>query len=265
MAMSFRALYTILFISFSIVISPRAALADGLADIRKAGILRIAIPEDFPPFGSVGMDLSPRGYDVEMANLVAKSIGVRVELIAVKSIDRIPYLQGKKVDLVISSLGKNAEREKLIDFSEAYAPFFSGVFGPPNLTAHSPQDLAGKTIALTRGSVEDVELSKIAPPTAILKRYDDNNGALTAFFSGEAQFIATGNVVAATFVAWHTPKRPEVKFLIKNSPCYVGVNKSEPALLAKVNEAIQKAKKDGSLSSIAKRWLGSELPEELRS
>ena len=45
------------------------------------------------------------------------------------SANRIPYLQTHKADLVISTLGKNAEREKVIDFSRAYSPFFQAVFG----------------------------------------------------------------------------------------------------------------------------------------
>ena len=34
-----------------------------------------------------------------------------------------------------------------------------------------------------------------------------------------------------------------LKFVVKDSPCYIGLNKDEPALLAKVNEIIAKAKK----------------------
>jgi polar amino acid transport system substrate-binding protein len=62
--------------------------------------------------------------------LIAKDLGVKLEVLPVSSANRIPYLQTKKADLVISSLGKNPEREKVIDFTAAYAPFFSGVFGP---------------------------------------------------------------------------------------------------------------------------------------
>ena len=58
---------------------------------------------------------------------------MKVEIIPVTSANRIPYLQTKKADIVISSLGKNAEREKVIDFSVAYAPFFSGVFGTKDI------------------------------------------------------------------------------------------------------------------------------------
>ncbi|WP_426444686.1 ABC transporter substrate-binding protein, partial [Salmonella enterica] len=80
-----------------------------------------------------------------------------------------------------SSMGKNAEREKVIDFSAAYAPFFNGVFGPANLPVKSAADLAGKTIAVTRGSVEDLELTKIVPASATVKRYEDNNSTISSF------------------------------------------------------------------------------------
>lgn len=41
----------------------------------------------------------------------------------------MPFLQTDRADLVISSLGKNKGRAKIIDFSQPYAPFFSGVYG----------------------------------------------------------------------------------------------------------------------------------------
>ncbi len=65
-----------------------------------------------------------------MARYLAKSMKLKLQLVPVTSANRVPYLQTDKVDLVISSLGKNAEREKVIDFSRAYARFFLGVFGP---------------------------------------------------------------------------------------------------------------------------------------
>jgi polar amino acid transport system substrate-binding protein len=97
------------------------AMADQLQDIQKRGVLRVAVPQDFPPFGSVGTDLKPQGYDIDMAEYLAKEMKVKMELVPVTSANRVPYLQTNKVDLVISSLGKNAEREKVIDFSRAYA------------------------------------------------------------------------------------------------------------------------------------------------
>jgi len=239
------------------------ARADALQDIMKAGRVRIAVPQDFPPFGSVGPDLKPIGYDIDTAKLVAAGLGVPVELVPVTSANRIAYLQTGKVDLVISSLGKNAEREKVIDFSDAYAPFFNGVFGPAGIKVSKPADLAGKTIGVTRGAVEDIELSKVAPAGATIKRYEDNNSTISAFLSGQVQLIATGNVVAAAILARNPPKKPETKFLIKNSPCYIGMNKNEPALMAKVNAILAASKKDDTLNGISRKWLGTDLPAGL--
>jgi polar amino acid transport system substrate-binding protein len=239
------------------------AHADALADLTKAGIVKIAVPQDFPPFGSAGPDLKPVGYDIDVAQLIATKLGVKLELVPVGSANRVPFLQTNKVDLVVSSMGKNAEREKVIDFSDAYAPFFNGVFGPASITATKIDDIAGKSIGVTRGSVEDIELSKIAPATASIKRYEDNNGTISAFLSGQTELIATGNVIAAAILARNPPKKPETKFLIKNSPCFIGLNKNEPALQAKVNDILASAKKDGSLSAISQKWLGMGLPADL--
>jgi polar amino acid transport system substrate-binding protein len=239
------------------------ARADVLDNIKKSGTVRIAVPQDFPPFGTVGADMKPQGYDIDTAALIAKGLGVKLELIPVSSTNRIPYVTTGKADMVISSLGKNPDREKVIDFSIAYAPFFNGVFGPADAKVTGPADLAGKTIAVTRGAVEDLELTKIAPPTATIKRFEDNNTTISAYLSGQTQLAATGNVVAAALNE-RTRLRPLTpKFLIKNSPCFVGVNKGEGALIAKLNEIIAKAKKDGSLNKVSQKWLHNALPADL--
>jgi polar amino acid transport system substrate-binding protein len=247
----------------AMLLSTTVARADALDDIQKHGVLRVAVPQDFPPFGSVTADLKPQGLDIDVATLIARKMGVKVELIPVTSANRIPYLQTKKVDLVISSMGKNAEREKVIDFSAAYAPFFNGVFGAADQKISGPADLAGKTIGVTRGSVEDLELTKIAPPAATIKRYEDNNGTISAFLSNQVQLVATGNVVAAAIIARNPPKKPETKFLIKDSPCVIGLNKDEKKLQDKVNAILAEIKKDGELNALSVKWLGLPLPASL--
>ncbi len=86
---------------------------------------------------------------------------LKLQLVPVTSANRVPYLQTDKVDLVISSLGKNAEREKVIDFSRAYAPFFLGVFGPKGAELKDAAALSGKSIGVTRGAVEDMVLTSV--------------------------------------------------------------------------------------------------------
>jgi polar amino acid transport system substrate-binding protein len=237
-----------------------SAQADELASIMAAKVIKVAVPQDFAPFGSAGLDLKPQGYDIDMANLIAKALGVRAELIPVTSANRIAYLQTHKADIVISSLGKTPEREKVIDFSIAYAPFFSGVFGTKDVNVGKPADLSGKTVGATRGAIEEQAISNLAPADATIKRFEDNNATITAFVSGQVDLIATGNTVAAVIAERYPQRAPALKFVIKDSPCYVGLNKDEPALKAKLNDIIAKAKADGEIEKLSEKWLKAPLP-----
>lgn len=262
MKTALRILCLTLALAVALMASPALA-SDVLSKITDSGTLKVAVPQDFPPFGSVGPDMEPIGYDIDMAELIASKLGVKVQLVPVTSTNRIPYLTTGKVDLVISSLGKNPKRAAVIDFSDAYAPFFNGVFGTSYANVSSAADLAGKTVAVTRGSIEDPELTKIAPESTVIKRFEDNSSTITAYQSGQVDLVATGNVVAASINGKKPAKMLETKFMIKNSPCYVGVAKEQAPLMAKVNAIIEAAKKDGSLNAIAVKWLHNPLPESL--
>lgn len=250
-----------LLVAAVVVAAPAVAAESALDRIIKAGVVRIGVPDNFPPFGTIGMDAKPEGYDIDTAALIATGLGVKADLVPVASGDRIPSLTDGKVDLIISSLGKNAEREQLIDFSLAYAPFFSGIYGPEGVEVGKPAELAGKTIAVTRSTIEDEALTKLAPPDATIKRYDDNARTEVAFLSSQTQLIATGNVVAADILAQNPPKKPVIKFLLQNSPCHIGVKKGEGELLARVDAIITKARQDGSLSRMSQRWFGAPLDD----
>jgi polar amino acid transport system substrate-binding protein len=227
-----------------------------LDDVLAKKQITIAIPTDFPPYGFVGTDLKPQGLDIDMANYIAAKLGVKAELVPVTSANRIPYLQTKKADLVISTLGKNPEREKVIDFTAAYSPFFQAVFAAKGTAIKSPADLAGKTVSVTRGAIEDMELTKVAPGSADIKRFEDNNATVSAFVSGQVQAIATGASVAGNMMARNPQLGTEFKFVLKDSPNFIGVAKGEDKLRSKVNEIIAGAKAAGDLDKMAVRWLG---------
>ncbi|MEO5795873.1 MAG: transporter substrate-binding domain-containing protein [Rhodoferax sp.] len=235
-----------------------------LDDVLKAKKITIAIPTDFPPYGFVGTDLKPQGLDIDMANYIASKLGVAVELAPVTGANRIAYLQTKKADLVISTLGKNPEREAVIDFTAAYSPFFQAVFAAKTLSIKSFADLAGKSVGVTRGAIEDQELTKLAPSGADIKRFEDNNVTVSSFVSGQVQVIATGASVAGNMMAKNPQLGAEYKLLLKESPNFIGVAKGEDKLRLKVNEIIIQAKKSGDLDKMAVRWLGrpaGNLPE----
>jgi len=164
---------------------------------------------------------------------------------------------------VISSLGKNPEREQVIDFSRAYAPFYLAVFGPPDVEIAAIDALKGKTISVTRGAIEDIELTKVAPEGATIKRFEDNNTTIAAYLAGQVDLIASGNVVMVAIAAKNPKRIPAMKLKLKDSPVYVGLNKNEPELLAKVNQILENAKTDGSLERNSETWLKQPLPADL--
>ena len=238
------------------LLSAAAHAQTALDDVMAKKAITIAIPTDFPPYGFVGIDLKPQGLDIDMANYIGAKLGAKVELVPVTTANRIPYLQTKKAHLVISTLGKNPEREKVIDYTAAYSPFFQAVYAAKSLSVKGFADLAGKTVAVTRGAIEDMEITKLAPPTADVKRFEDNNATVAAFVAGQVQAIATGASVAGNMMQRNPQLNAEYKLLIKDSPNFIGVAKGEDKLRLKVNEIIAAAKASGDIDKMAQKWLG---------
>jgi len=236
------------------------ASADQLADILKAGEVKIGVPENFPPFGSVGKDFKHEGYDVDVAELVAKDLGVKLKLVPITSKQRIPYLSSGKVDLVISSMGANPTRAKSIWFSSAYAPFFSGAFASKGMAISSPADLAGKKIGVTGGTIEDLELSKNLPDGADLKRFGDNAATISAYVSKQVDVIVTGNTVAAKIGKDNPKLNMETKFIVRQSPAFIGVKSGEMNMLQWINVFVLHKKLGGNLNELSEKWLGQKLP-----
>jgi polar amino acid transport system substrate-binding protein len=250
----------------NLVVHVAPAHADALDDIMKRGSLRVAVPNDFAPFGSVGPDMALQGLDIDVSRYIAQKMGVKAELTPVTSAYRIPYLQTNKVDLVISTLGEDAERDKVIDFSQAYSPYNNSVYGPASIKVTGPADLAGMTIGVARGTFEDLMLTKTVPASTTIKRYDDNNGMISAYRSGQVPLTGTGDFVAtkiASTLPADAPNKPVLKYVIHESACKVGLNKNEPKLYAKVADILTEAKKNGDLNAIVEKWLHVPLPKAM--
>jgi polar amino acid transport system substrate-binding protein len=109
-----------------------------------------------------------------------------------------------------------------------------------------------------------MELSKIAPASAEVRRFEDNNATVSAFVSGQVQVIATGASVAGNMMARNPTLGAEYKFTLKDSPNFIGVAKGEDKLRLKVNEILAAAKASGELDKLSLKWLGrptGELPQ----
>jgi polar amino acid transport system substrate-binding protein len=231
-----------------------------LDSILSAGVVKIAVPQDSPPFGSVGTDGEPQGYDIEVAKLVAEALEVELEAVPVTSTNRIPYLQTGRADLVISSLGATPERAKSIYFSSTpYAPFFSGLYGPTDAAVSGYSDLSGYSIGVTQGALEDLELTDKAPEGVEIQRFEDNSITVSALLAGQVDLIATGNTIAGKVIQDNPDAGIENKFVMKNSPCYIGVRRGDLDMLEWVNVFIRHKRFSGELDTLSQTWFGEPL------
>lgn len=238
--------------------SVTVASADALDDIKAAGTINVGVFTDFPPFASASADMSIKGYDVDVAEYIADKIGVEVNLVSVTGQNRIPLLNDRRVDILLS-VGYSDERAEVIDYAAPYAPYYIAVIGPAAITVEGPADLAGKTVAVNRGTLEDSSLTEAAADDTIIRRFDNYSSVIQAFISGQADLMAVGNDVGARVLAQQTELAPEQKFQLLTSPSRVALNQGEEPLKAVLNEAIAEMIATGALNAASEQWLNVPL------
>jgi polar amino acid transport system substrate-binding protein len=235
--------------------------ADILDKIVSSGTIKIAVPEDTPLFGSLGADGKYEGYDIDIANMLAKDLGVTAELVPVSSANRIPFLTTGKVDLVISNMGIKPERALVINFSNPYAPFFWGVYGPADKPATNVEEAKAYKVGATLGTLEEIAFSDAAGPDANIMRFDDQATTVQAFLTGQVDLIVTSNAIAAQIMKDHPEMNVDTKFILQQSPCHIGVRRGDEALLNWVNAFIYSHTLNSDLDKLAVKWFGQPLPD----
>jgi polar amino acid transport system substrate-binding protein len=242
------------------VAAPAASANNILDKIVASGTIKIAVPEDTPLFGSLGADGKSEGYDVDIANMIAKDLGVTAELVPVSSQNRIPYLTSGKVDLVVSSMGIKPERALVINFSNPYAPFFWAVYGSADKAITKVEETTGYKVGATLGTLEEIAFSDAAPADVEIMRFDDQATTVQAFVSGQVDLIVTGNAIAVQIMKDHPEMNVESKFILQQSPCHIGVRRGDEPLLNWVNSFIYFHTLNKDLDKLSIKWFGAPLP-----
>jgi len=167
-----------------------SAMADQLDDIKKAGKIRVAIAMGTPLFSYADANLQPAGSDVDTAAALAKDLGVKLELVQITNAARVPTLQAKRADLVIADLSITPERAKVVDFSIPYAVITIIVGGTKNENVKNYDNLNGKTIGLTRATVNDTITTQMAKGAQI-QRYEDDATLITSVVTGQVDIFSS--------------------------------------------------------------------------
>jgi polar amino acid transport system substrate-binding protein len=232
-----------------------AARADLFADVISRGVIRIGVPADLIPFGYQNVNREPEGFDIDLANMLAKSLGVKAELIPITGANRIPYLLTDKVDITVSLMGLTPERAKQVMFSSPYASTSLAVFGPKSLNVKSPADLKKYKVAATRGNTEETSLTAMAPQADIMRTENDAT-TIAAYLSGQAQLFAASSFVPIELAKKNPNKEFDLKFVIRPSPGCMGVKMGEHNMLRWIDSFIYFNKMNGELDKLHHKWLG---------
>ena len=235
-----------------------AAWADRLEEIITKGIVRIGVPLDVPPFGSQNVNREPEGFDVDMATMVAKVLGVKLELTQITGANRLPFLLTDKVDIVISVMGLTPERAKQIMFSAPYANTSLAVYGPKNINVKSAADLTNYKTAAAKGTTQELALSA-ANPKANIMRTEDDATAAAAYLSGQAQLFSTNSIVAIDLGKKNPKKEFDLKFNIRQSPAHMGVKMGEHSLARWLDSFIFFNTMNTELDKLHMKWLGRPM------
>ncbi len=239
------------------------ACANTLEQIMQQKVLRVAIDLSAPPYGMKSETMKEVGSDVETANLLAKDLGVTLQIVPTTQANRIPFLLTNKADIVISSLSITPERAKVIDFSIPYAVIQSVIGAPKDAPIKQMGDLAGKTVVTARGTTNDQNVTKLAPPGTNIVRFENDATAITAITSGQANIFSTAPSIIAALNKKDPAKALDIKVVMSTSKMGIGIARNNQQLKEKINELIRENLKNGQLNTIFKKYHATDLPQDV--
>jgi polar amino acid transport system substrate-binding protein len=237
------------------------AQAQLLDEILKRKKVLIGIDLGVPPYGLTNKDQQPDGYDVDVAKLIAKDLGVNLEIVQLTGPNRIPYLQTNKVDIVVATFGITPQRALAVSFSIPYVALSLVVMGPKDKRIMSMADVKPYKVGLTRGTTQDIDFTRLAPQGTQIIRFEDDATTTAALLSGQVDIIATADLLAVEIAKRAPEKNLETKFPIRLSPGAIGVRRGDPDMLHWVNTFIYFHKLNGDLNGLFEKWTGSRMPD----
>lgn len=229
-------------------------------EIKAKGKLVVGIQGDNPPWGFVTSGGKQDGFDADMGTLFAKELGVDVEFVPLEVNNRIPALTSGRVDVLFATMAMLPDRAKAVQFSKPYNANAIVLIGPKNKTIKTNEDMANMTISVAKGAAQDTQVTKNAPASATIRRYDGDAASVQALISGQTEALG-GNIFYMDRVEKAAPGKFENKLEFQklyNGAC---TRLGEKELNAALNAFIDKIKANGELKKIYDKWMKVPVPE----
>jgi polar amino acid transport system substrate-binding protein len=250
----------VLLFSAGTLIGAQKLEESALKKVLDRGVLRVSILGDFEPWCYLDENYEWTGYDVEVARLMAKELGVKLEFVETGTAGRIPYLVTGKVDIIIAGLGATPERAKSVAYSKPYAGVIQALVAPKDSDIKSYKDCSGKKVAVARGTTSDKAFTEIAPEGTIILRFEENVDSFLALEQGKVDAVADGGWA---FDSAQVKKHPEweIKGAFYKEVLFLAVRLEDQIWLNWVNMFL--ACSVPHLNELHEKYFGEPLPEEV--
>ncbi|MCZ6620146.1 MAG: transporter substrate-binding domain-containing protein [Gammaproteobacteria bacterium] len=231
-----------------------------LSRISDSGTLRVGMSAGQPPFNVTNRDGKIIGLDVDLADLLATAIGVKLEIVAMPFGDLLMALEGGKIDLVISGMTATLQRNMRAAFVGPY--HISG----KSILARSETIAALQSEGLNKGSLKIAALKgstsedfvKLRAPNAKLTATDTYDTAIDMLLSGEADlFVADASIVMLSQLRWPDAGLVSSSKPLTIEPIGVAVPAGDPLFLNLVQNYMNALKASGALEQLEKKWFKS--------
>ncbi|MDR6224719.1 transporter substrate-binding domain-containing protein [Desmospora profundinema] len=229
-----------------------------LAGIKKRGEIRIGTEGTYKPFTFRDEESNElTGYDVEVAEEVAKRMGVKATFVEGPWDAMLTSLSTGRFDIVANQVGINEERKKKFDFSTPYSVSYATiVVHKDNQEIKEIDDVKGKRAAQTPTS----NYGKMAEEAeAEIVSYEDMMTAMRDVAAKRVDFslndrLAVAEMLQTTDLPLKTVGQP-----MDPSESAFPVPKGNEDLVEEINQALQEMQADGTLAEISERWFGEDI------
>jgi ABC-type amino acid transport substrate-binding protein len=232
-----------------------------LGKIQQAGEITIGVKFDVPPFGFKNPQTNEvEGFDVDMGKFIAEELGVEPKFIEAISDNRIPFLERGTVDLILSTMTINAERDMEIDFSEPYYIAQGRILVPSGSDIKGLEDLGGKRVCTALGSTYE-ETIRTEAPDADLKLVDTYSECLELLQNKAIDAISTDDVILTGMII-QDESLEMVGDRLTVEPYGVGIKEGDKQLKEFVDGVLKKAEDDGRWEETYQNWVGRHIDKQ---
>ena len=229
-----------------------------LEQIKSEGKIRIGTEGTYAPFTFHDSTGALTGFDVEIANEIAKRLGVKAEFVETKWDGMFAGLDAKRFDAVVNQVSIKPDRQEKYDFSTPYITSRAVlIVREDNEEIKSFEDLNGKKAAQSLTS----NLAEIAKSYgAELVQVDGFNQAIDLLASKRVD-ATINDSISFLDLKKQKPDAPikSVADYTNASKSAVLFNKGNTELVEAVNKALEEMSADGTYANISNKWFGTDV------